>query len=51
MAKRGRKKITCDLGTRKPYCFWLYPSEVAKMYIEFEKIKRNRIKYQHKEEN
>ena len=44
----GRKKIVCSLGKKKVCSFWLYPIEEERMKIEFNKIKRERVKYQTK---
>lgn len=44
----GRKKIVCELGEKRVYSFWLYPSEFQKLKIEYNKIKAQRKKYQTK---
>ena len=44
----GRKKIVCSLGKKILCSFWAYPIEAQKLRIEYEKLKRERVKYQTK---
>ena len=44
----GRKRIKSDLGEKRVFSFWLYPSEYAKLKIEYQKIKALRKKYETK---
>ena len=44
----GRKKIQSDLGEKKVYTFWLYPSEAQKIKIEYAKLKKLRPLYENK---
>ena len=44
----GRKRIKSELGKRRMYSFFLYPSEYQKMRIEFNKLKKLRKQYETK---
>lgn len=45
MAKRGRKKIECSLGTKKMHSISCYTLEWQQIKIFYEKLKRERPKY------
>lgn len=51
MAKKGRPKLTCTLGTAKRRTFLLYDYEYIQMKKLFEKLKRIRKQYRTKEED
>ena len=44
----GRKRIKSELGEKRVYSFWLYPSEYQKLKIEYLKLKRQRKQYETK---
>ena len=44
----GRKRIQSELGEKRVFSFWLYPSEYAKLKIEFQKLKALRKRYETK---
>lgn len=44
-SKRGRKKIKCSLGSKKRHTINCYDYEWQRLWIEYEKIKRDRPKY------
>ena len=46
----GRKKIICSLGKKRNYTFCCYPIEYQKLYIEYQKLKKERPKYYIKED-
>lgn len=47
----GRKRISSELGEKRVYSFWLYPSEFQQMKIMFNKIKARRKMYETKHPN
>ena len=44
----GRKIIKSELGEKRVYSFWLYPSEYQKLKIEYAKLKKLRKQYETK---
>ena len=49
MVKKGRPRIISELGSKKRHCINCYDFEWQKIWIYFEKLKRERKKYEMKE--
>lgn len=49
--KRGRKRIKCVLGSKKRHTINCYDLEWQQICIEFQKLKKQRVKYYIQEDN